>query len=100
MGRVASEVHGLTPQSPSIAEVRQRLIDLLWAVGRISPDVIREGAKVSDTLHLESVAFVEIQVALEDEYQVELDPLRIIELDEFELIVEYVHRCATNGDEG
>lgn len=88
---------GVMREPLTIAEVRQRLIGLLVEVGRIPQDMIRAGAKVSDTLHIESVDFVEIQVALEDEYQIELDPLFIIELDEFERIVDYVHRCAING---
>lgn len=41
-------------------------------------------------LELESVDLIELQVALEEEFDVELDPLVILELDRLDEIVNYV----------
>lgn len=43
-------------------------------------------------LSIKSVIFVEIQVALEDMYQVELDPVEIIDSDVLYDVVRYIHR--------
>jgi acyl carrier protein len=39
---------------------------------------------------MESVAFVELQVAIEAEYDIEVDPIRVIELDRFGDVVAYI----------
>jgi len=46
---------------------------------------------------MQSIAFVELQVAIEDEYQIQIDPIRVVELNEFGAIVDYVYQCAANG---
>ncbi len=46
---------------------------------------------------MESVAFVEIQVAIQDEYDIELDPIRLIELDQFGAIVDHIYECAAKS---
>ena len=45
---------------------------------------------------MESVAFVELQVAIEDEYAIEIDPIRIVELNEFGAIGDYVYSLAVD----
>ena len=40
---------------------------------------------------MESVAFVEIQVALEEEYDIQVDPIEVVERNEFGRIVDYIH---------
>lgn len=71
--------------------VRQRLIELLEEIAKITPDRVHEDVTIDEDLRMESVAFVELQVALEDEYNVELDPIRIVELNRFGAIVDYIH---------
>lgn len=79
---------------PSRDDVRDRLTQLLCEIAKIPPEAISESATVDEELRMESVAFIEIQVALEDEYDIELDPVEIIELNEFGAIVDHVHAHA------
>ena len=79
---------------PSRDHVRDRLTQLLCEIAKIPPEAISEKATVDEQLRMESVAFIEIQVALEDEYDIELDPVEIIELNEFGAIVDHVHAHA------
>jgi acyl carrier protein len=81
--------------TPTREEVERRLIDLTTEVAKIPRQRIVNGATFEDDLRMESIAFVEIHVALEDEYDVEIDPLQVIELNEFGAIVDYVHRQIT-----
>jgi acyl carrier protein len=43
---------------------------------------------------MESVAFLELQVALEDELGIEIDPVRVVELNELGKIADYIHALA------
>jgi acyl carrier protein len=72
--------------------LRNRVIDLLHEVAGFSPDTITDTSTIDTDLQMQSVAFVELQVALEDEYQISLDPIRLVELNEFAAIVDYIHR--------
>jgi acyl carrier protein len=85
--------------APSKEQVRTRLKQLLVEIAKIPAEQIRDGATVDEQLRMESVAFIEIQVAIEDEYEIELDPLHIIELNEFAMIVDYIHSCAAHPND-
>lgn len=63
-------------------------------IANIPLEQITEGATVEKDLAMESVQFVELQVALEEEYLIEIDPIEVVELNEFGAIVDYVYRCA------
>jgi len=56
-----------------------------------------EGATIDDELQMNSVAFVELQVAIEEEYSIQIDPIAVVELNRFGSIVDYIHRLATGG---
>jgi acyl carrier protein len=89
----------LTPRhSPTRKEVRELLARLLCEVAKIPSERILEGATVDHELRMESVAFIEIQVAIEDEYEIELDPVYLIELNEFGAIVDHIVECANQND--
>lgn len=75
-------------------EIRRRLIDLLGEVANVAPAAIHDDATIENDLHMESVAFVELQVAIEEEYGIEVDPIQVVELDRFGDIVDYVHTLA------
>lgn len=77
---------------PSREQVERRLVDLTTEIAKIPRQRIVKGATFKGDLRMESIAFVEIHVAMEDEYDIELDPLQVIELNEFGAIVDYVHR--------
>ena len=70
-------------------DVRRLLVSTLEELG-IPKEQITDSATISDDLGLESVAFVELQVALEDELGIEIDPVRVVELDELTAIVRYL----------
>ncbi len=73
-----------------------RLAALLHEIARVPLDRIVDGATI-DGLELESIDFVELQVALEDEYGIELDPIRVVELNELGAIAAYVHGCTVGA---
>jgi acyl carrier protein len=78
---------------PSREEVSQCLSRFLQEVAGIRAEQITDTATIDSQLQMESVAFVELQVAIEDEYDVQLDPIEIVELNEFGPIVDYVLAC-------
>jgi acyl carrier protein len=87
----------VTRPGPSRSQVEAEIIRLLHEIAGIAPDVITAAASLENELQLQSVQFVELQVALEDEYDIEIDPIEIIERGRFDAIVDYVHQCATAG---
>jgi acyl carrier protein len=54
-------------------------------------DVLTEDATIDRDVRMESVAFVELQVALEDDYGIELDAVEMVELNRLGAIVDYLH---------
>lgn len=78
---------------PIRAEVMERLKSLMTEIAAIPKERITDEATIDEDLQMQSVAFVELQVAIEDEYQIQIDPIRIVELNEFGAIVDYVHEC-------
>lgn len=88
----------LPDRDPDRQAVRERMVQLITEIARIPPERITETSTIDGDLRMESVDFVELQVALEDEYQIELDAIRVVELNEFSAIVDYVHECVrANG---
>lgn len=78
--------------------VKQRARQLVHEISGLPLEVITEDASFDTTLVMESVQLVELQVALEEEFHTELDPLYMIELNRFGDIAEYVYRRA-KGEE-
>lgn len=78
---------------PTRAEVCERLASLISEIAAIPTHMITNQATVDDELQMQSVAFVELQVAIEDEYQIQIDPIRVVELNAFGAIVDYVYEC-------
>ena len=78
-------------------EVVWKLIATTLAELGVKPDLITPSASIADDLGLESVAFVELQVALEDELGIEIDPIEVVELNQLSAIVDYLCQlpCAT-----
>lgn len=77
-----------TAPSPTI-RTRILLNRLLREVG-VPEEKLHDEARISTDLDLESVAFVELQVALEDELEVEIDPIKVVELDQLSAIARYL----------
>lgn len=78
----------------SKADIREMLVTLLQEIAHTPLEVIRDTATIDDELSMESVAFVELQVAIEDELDIRLDPIQIIELNRFDAIVDYIYEAA------
>jgi acyl carrier protein len=78
-------------QTAARREIRSRLIRLISEITHIPTAQITEGATLDQELGMESAIFVEVQVAVEDEYDIEIDPLEVLELNEFGAIVDYVY---------
>ncbi len=81
-------------RAPTRYEVRERVLCLINEITAIPKEQITDEATVDGELQMQSVAFVELQVAIEDEYQIQIDPIRIVELNQFGAIVDYVYECA------
>jgi acyl carrier protein len=77
--------------------IRERLTSLICEVANIPRERITETATVDEELQMQSVAFVELQVAIEDEYEIQIDPIRVVELNQFGAIVDYVYECAVSS---
>src|SRR5205823_5677776 len=71
--------------------LRERLVSLINEIAKIPVDRVTDSATVDGELRMESVVFVELYIAIEDEFQVELDPLNMVELNRFGAIVDYVY---------
>ena len=85
---------------PTRASVKARLIDLLSEITRLSPTQIGEDATIDSDLHMESVAFAEVQVTVEDEYDIEIDPIEMLELNRLGAIVDYIYERAAERANG
>ena len=78
-------------------DVTDRLISLINQIAKVPVDQIQEDATVDNQLQMQSVAFVELQVAIEEEFEVQIDPIRVVELNRFGNIVDYIYECITSG---
>ncbi len=76
----------ITPET-----VRDQIALLANQIADIALELITDKATIDKELQMQSVAFVELQVALEEEYGIELDPILMIELNRFDAIVKYVY---------
>ena len=85
----------MSRSQPTKGQVEAFLRQLVSEVAKVPPDVVVATATIDDALRMESVGFVEMQVAIEDEFGIEIDPVRVVELNEFGAIVNYVFCLAT-----
>ena len=84
---------GSSSETVSREEVREFISGLMHEIAGIPPEKITEDATVENELRMESVAFVEMQVSIEEQYDIELDPIEVVELNRFGAIVDYVVAC-------
>jgi len=81
-------------QVPTREEVRERVAGLVSDVLKIPRERISDTATVDNELQMQSISFVELQVAIEEAYDIQIDPIRIVELNAFGAIVDYIHEAA------
>jgi acyl carrier protein len=82
---------------PTGQAIRKRLAHLIHEIANVPLEQITDSATVDGDIQMESVAFVELQVAIEDEFQIEIDPIQVVELNRFGAIADYVHHLIVNG---
>jgi acyl carrier protein len=82
---------------PTHYEVRQRLASLLNEIAKIPTERITDSATVDEELQMQSITFVELLVAVEDEYQIGIDPLTVVDLNDFGRIADYIYREIANS---
>lgn len=75
----------------STSAIAGKLRELLREIAGIPLERITDSASIDNELVMQSVAFVELQVAIEEEYNIEVDPIRVVEINEFGAIVSYIH---------
>lgn len=73
------------------SDIDEFLRQLLIEIAKVPSEDITPAAAIDNELRMESVAFVEIQVALEEEYDIQVDPIEVVERNEFGRIVDYIH---------
>lgn len=71
-------------------DVRAILTKLLQEIAGIEPAAIRDDATIDGDLELNSVTFVELQVALEDDLDIVIDPVEVVERNRLGAIVGYL----------
>ncbi len=72
----------------------------LQDIAKIPPEIISDGACLDAELTMESVTLIEVQVAIEDAYDIEIDAIQVLELNEFTAIVKYISElvhCRTHS---
>jgi len=83
----------LDDRRPTKSDVRDYLTHLLVEVAKIPPTQVVDGACLNAALKVESVAFIEIQVALEERFDIEIDLVEVLERNEFQAIVDYLYEA-------
>lgn len=80
---------GPEPDGPN-QDVKASVLRYLFEIGGFEKVALRDGAQFDGELLMKSIDFVELQVALEEEWDVEIDPIRVIELNRLDRVVEYL----------
>src|SRR5438445_11593235 len=88
----AQNFDSLTPTQP---QVRDFVAALVHEVCDVSPELIIDSARIDHELEMESVQMVQLQVAIEQEFDITLDFLEILRLNTFGRIVDYIYAQAS-----
>lgn len=65
--------------------------DTLAEIGGFTLDELSESASLDGELVLESISLIELQVAIEERYDLQLDPVTLVEMNFLGRIADYVH---------
>lgn len=82
---------------PTREEIFARVASMITELAKIPASHVTEDATVDAELQMQSVAFVELQVAIEEAYDIQVDPIQIVELNRFGTIIDYVQRLITTA---
>jgi acyl carrier protein len=70
-------------QVVSIDSVKSTLRQLIAEVTELDPEAISDSSTWDEDIKLPSIAFVELQAAVEETFDIEVDPVEVIELNTF-----------------
>ena len=76
----------------SLEEVKQTLRRLIAEVSQLDPATILDSSTLDEDIPIPSIAFVELQVAVEETYGIEVDPVEVVECNAFGNIAELIWR--------
>jgi len=71
--------------------VREVVVSRIAEIGGFDRSIINDSACLDRELSVKSIIFVEFQVAIEEDLDIELDPLEMIDLNRLDLIIAYVY---------
>jgi len=77
-------------QAPSIEEVKATLRRLIGEIGDLDADSITDSSTLDEDIPLPSIQFIELQVAVEDIFDIQLDPVEIVERNTFGAIAALI----------
>ena len=83
-------VHRVQGGGPSIAEVKAFLRSVLAEAASLDPASIQDESRLDDDIPLSSIAYLEVQVAVEDKFQITIDPVEVAELQTFAQIAKLI----------
>jgi acyl carrier protein len=72
------------------SESKDTVLKHLQEIGGFRRDLLTDSARLDSELVMKSIVFVEIQVALEEDLDIEIDPLAVIELNRLDRVVAYL----------
>ena len=85
---------GVERRIESVVDIESLIVELLHEIAGVDPSLISRESTIDGDLEINSVTFVELQVALEDELDIVIDPVDIVELGTIGRISEYLlARC-------
>ncbi len=84
--------------SANAQQVRDTLRRFISEIGKIPEERIVERATIDGELQLQSLSFVELQVAIEELYDIQIDPIAVVELNEFGAIADYIYTLVGSRD--
>ncbi len=70
--------------------MRELVLKHLCEIGGFSRPLITDLARLDSELCMKSIVFVELQVALEEDLDIEIDPLTVIELNRLDRVLDYL----------
>ena len=82
---------GRPGRKPTREDIAIRIAELISEVTGLPCEGIDESSTLESDLQMESVKFVELHVAIEEEFDIEIDPVEVVELNQLGAISEYVH---------
>jgi acyl carrier protein len=88
---------GAARPSASIEEVKATLRRLIGEITDLDPDSITDVSTLDEDIPLPSIQFVELQAAVEDIFDIQLDPVEVVERNTFGAVAALICDKARTG---